>query len=178
MFTWWVSNKILWTCRAIWRPSYKIKLTRLCDLFGLCHHLQVADLLLISILCTSSGLFCHSSRSELSCTSVRWNIHLIFIRPFMFLTLPAMLLEGHGHQTLLTVAQRNTAWVISLGCYLDEWPVHALSQADGCIWTCDCLAPGQVPSPTDHLVKCHFRTNLRQLELAKDLEPFLWQSAY
>ena len=56
----------------------------------------------------------------------------------------------------------------SLGCYLDEWPVHALSQLDGCNWTSDCQAPGQVPSPTDHLVKCHlkFGDNFRQLELA------------
>ena len=43
----------------------------------------------------------------------------------------------------------------SPGCYLDEWPVRALSQVDGCTWTSDCPAPGQVPSPTVHLIKCH-----------------------
>ena len=33
--------------------------------------------------------------------------------------------------------------------------VHALGQVDGCTWTSDSHAPGQVPSPNDHLVKCH-----------------------
>ncbi len=33
--------------------------------------------------------------------------------------------------------------------------VHALGQVDGSTWTSDSHAPCQVPSPTDHLVKCH-----------------------
>ncbi len=33
---------------------------------------------------------------------------------------------------------------------------HALGQVDGSTWTSDSYAPGQVPSPTDHLVKCYF----------------------
>ena len=44
---------------------------------------------------------------------------------------------------------------ISQGYYLDEWPVLALSRVDACTWISDCQAPGQVPSPTNHLIKCH-----------------------
>ena len=68
---------------------------------------------------------------------------------------------GHGKSSL----QLKSNWLkdrldlnlTSPGCYLDEWPVHALSQVDSCTWTSDCQAPGQVPSPTDHLVKCQSR---------------------
>ncbi len=43
------------------------------------------------------------------------------------------------------------------GYYLDECPFDALSQVDPCTWTSDWQSPGQVPSSTDHLVKCHPR---------------------
>ena len=36
----------------------------------------------------------------------------------------------------------NTWLLYSLGYYLDEWPIYALSQVDTCTWTSDCLAPG------------------------------------
>ncbi len=54
--------------------------------------------------------------------------------------------------------------------YLTVWDitwisgqVHALGRVDGSTWTSDCCAPGQVPPPTDHLIKCHWRPTLRLL---------------
>ncbi len=48
-----------------------------------------------------------------------------------------------------------------ISCFLSHsyspGPVRALSRVDGCTWTSNCQAPGQVPSSTDHLVKCYLK---------------------
>ncbi len=63
----------------------------------------------------------------------------------------------------------NSLWRVWLlccmyspGCYLDEWPVRALSQVDGCTWTSDCQAPriSKLCQILDfcsrHLAECHW----------------------
>ncbi len=54
-----------------------------------------------------------------------------------------------------TITPWSKVYTFSLGCYLDECPFDALSQVDPCTWTSDWQSPSQVPSSTDHLVKCH-----------------------
>ena len=63
--------------------------------------------------------------------------------------------------------------VFSPGCYLDEWQVHPLNQVDACTWVSACQAPDQVPSPTDHLARCHPRFGCPEI-----IPLIAWQWAY
>ena len=71
----------------------------------------------------------------------------------------------------------------SPGCYLDEWPLRALSQVDACTWTSDSQAPGQVPSKctnSDFHYKLHlfgrFCVSQKVKQLWVTYFPYLTQS--
>ena len=82
-------------------------------------------------------------------------------------------------------------WNLSCALLQSVWDItwmsgqaHALGQVDGCTWTSDSHAPGQVPSQTDHLVKCHsrfegpdrFKTRSKAVKISKVYQISIWPS--